>query len=238
MRRVHVLFLAVGMVFLVPPATSARRVHLTCVDGCLRGTDSACDIDGKRDGVCTFALCPSRVLCLPPGPCPCPHVAVPLGKSVLKIPGLKFVLLCRGAKEVACLVPTTTTTTTTLPPSPSHLTAFLLDAPETPFFTLSVMGCQTEFPLLNVTVIAGTFTCEPSVNCPGEDGFASVSASEIAGFSAEADFVNAGTRCTFSFGELIDDFTCRDGAGNVVLRGLWRFGLGQHPPCPPGTLVP
>src|SRR5712691_4032079 len=154
-RRVRVLLLAVGIVFLVPPAASARRVHLTCIDGCPRGRDSASDVDGPRDGVCTFALCASRASCLAPVPCPCARplsAAVPLGKSVLKTPDVTFVLRCRRAGEIACSVTTTTTstTTTTLAPSPSHLT--------TPSFTLSVMGCQAVIPLLaNATVILGTF---------------------------------------------------------------------------------
>jgi hypothetical protein len=236
MRRVHVLLLAVGIVFLVPPAASARRVHLTCVDGCLGGT---CDIDGRRDGVCTFDLCPSR--CKEPVACrPCfAPVAVPLGKSVLRTPGVKFVLLCRRAEEVACLVPTTTTTTTTLPPSPSHLTAFLPDAPANPFFTLSVMGCQAEFPLLSATVVGGAFTCEPSINCPTETGFASIIFS--AGFSAEADFLN-GTKCMFQTVEvgptITSKFQCRDSSSAVIAEGSFGFALGRHPPCPPGTLVP
>src|SRR5437867_4047360 len=119
MRR---LLLALGALVVLAAPGSARRVHLTCIDGCLRGSGAACDIDGRRDGVCTFDLCPSR--CKEPVACrPCfTPVAVPLGKSVLKTPGVKFVLVCLAKGEVACLVPPTTTTTTSTVVEPMSTT--------------------------------------------------------------------------------------------------------------------
>jgi hypothetical protein len=66
---------------------SAHRVHITCIDGVLGAVEqsggktmrgvSICDVDGKCDNACTFALCLAH--CRDGSPCiPCPqYVPVP-----------------------------------------------------------------------------------------------------------------------------------------------------------------
>src|SRR5262249_29044396 len=234
MRPTRCLLVALGAVLVLAAPGSAHRVHLACIDGCLRGGDPACDIDGNRDGVCTFALCPYR--CSGRSPCiKCPvPVAVPLGKSVVKTPGLKFVLRCLAKDEVACLVPpTTTSTTTTIPLHAAQLTALVPDVSDNTFhqfLTLSLMGCEAVFPL--GAVVLGQFTCEPSFNCPTSTGIGRLSISEIGPVSAEADFLD-GSICTFlsPYDPPITEFSCKDATGNLLARGSFAFDYGEHPPC-------
>src|SRR5436309_6985827 len=176
----------------LPGVATARRLHFACVDGCLRTTrNAACDLDGKRDGVCTFAICPFR--CRGGSPCPpCPEpFAVPLGRHVVKRPGLKLVLLCRSSSEIACLVPPTTTTTTTLP-APAQLIVHYAAGPPV---TLSVRGCVAVFPnFARITV--GEFTCEPRAECPSFRGMARITEGPL-DLTADALFVPSLIPCTF-----------------------------------------
>src|SRR5712692_1276408 len=233
MRVLRVCALAI-MVFGLPAIAAARRFHFACVDGCLRTAGhAACDIDAKRDGVCTFDICPFR--CRGGSPCPpCPApFAVPLGRHVVKRPGLKLILLCRSSSAIACLAPPTTTTTTTLQPTPSQLITF--GATE-PFVTLSVRGCVAAVPQV-ARVTLGEFTCEPSAECPSSRGIAVITENDDGSLNAEATFVD-GIKCAFfSVTELVPltEFRCEDLSGTVTAHGSFQFVAGHQPPCAPGS---
>ena len=86
--RTPQLLLAATLIALLPtlPA-SAHRVHITCIDGALGAVEQSrghtmrgvpiCDVDGKCDNGCTFALCLAH--CFKGSPCiTCPqHIPVP-----------------------------------------------------------------------------------------------------------------------------------------------------------------